>query len=112
MLSYSLTNFEIQKYYENEPKFNCVYSRNNLPKINDWTYVINIDEFKSISTYWIALYVIVDNKIHFDSFGVEYIPKEIKKIGGNKNIITNICRIQAWFNNVLDIFVLDLLILC
>ena len=26
-----LTNFEIQKYYKNEPKFNDVYSRNNLP---------------------------------------------------------------------------------
>ena len=30
---HSLTNFEIQKYYQNEPKFNGVYSRNNLPKI-------------------------------------------------------------------------------
>ena len=100
MLPHSLTNFEIQKYYENEPKFNGAYSRNNLLKINDWTYVINLDEFKSISTHWIALYVNGDNKIHFDSFGVEHIPKEIKKIGGNKNIITNIYRIQAWCNNV------------
>ena len=28
-----LTNFEIQKYYENKPKFNDVYSRNSLFKI-------------------------------------------------------------------------------
>ena len=28
-------NFEIQKYYENEPKFNGVYSRSNLPKIKN-----------------------------------------------------------------------------
>ena len=37
-----LTNFEIQKYYQNEPRFNGVFSRNNLPKkIKDGTYVIN-----------------------------------------------------------------------
>ena len=34
--------------------------------------------------------------IYFDSFGVEHIPKEIKKFIGNKNIITNICRMQAY----------------
>ena len=40
-----LTNFEIQKYYKNEPRFNGVFSRNNLPKkIKDGTYVINLDE--------------------------------------------------------------------
>ena len=50
-----LTNFEIQKYYQNEPKFNGVYSRNNLPKIKDGVNVINPDEFKSIGTHWIAL---------------------------------------------------------
>ena len=38
----------------------------------------------------------VNNIIYFDSFGVEYNPKEIKKFIGNKNIITNICRIQAY----------------
>ena len=43
---HSLINFEIQKYYQNQPKFNGVYSRNNLPKINDGAYVINLDEFK------------------------------------------------------------------
>ena len=46
---------------------------------------------------------------YFDSFGVEYIPKEIKKLIGNKNIITKIYRIQAYD---VDTFVLDLLILC
>ena len=37
-----LTNFEIQKYCQNEPKFNGVYSRNNLPKITYGTYLINL----------------------------------------------------------------------
>ena len=32
MPPHPLTNFEIQKYYQNEPRFNGVYSRNNLPK--------------------------------------------------------------------------------
>ena len=45
-----LTNFEIQKYYQNEPKFNDVYSRNNLPEIKDGAYIINIDEYESIGT--------------------------------------------------------------
>ena len=92
----TLTKFEIQKYYQNEPKFNGVYSRNNVPKIKDGTYVINLDEFKSIVTHWIALYVKGKNIIYFDSFEVEHIPKDIKKFIGNRNIKTNICRIQAY----------------
>ena len=69
-----LTNFEIQTYYQNEPKFNSVYSRNNLPKIKDGAYVINLHEYKSIGTHWIALQVNDDNITYFDSFGVKYIP--------------------------------------
>ena len=48
MPPHPLTNFEIQKYYENEPKYNGVYSRNNLSKIQDGAYKINLDEYKSI----------------------------------------------------------------
>ena len=48
MPPHSLTNFEIQKYYQNEPKFNGVYSRNNLPKIKDGAYIISLDEYESI----------------------------------------------------------------
>ena len=82
-----LTNFDIQKYYHNEPQFKGVYSRNNLAKIKDWAYIINLDEFESIGTHWIALYVNAENITYFDSFGVEHIPKEIRKFIGNKNII-------------------------
>ena len=56
MPAHPLANAETQKYYQNEPKFNDVYSRNNLPKIKDGAYVINRDEFKSIGTQRIALY--------------------------------------------------------
>ena len=51
MLLHCLKNFEIQKYYQNEPKFNGVYSRNNLPKIKDGAYVINLDQFKAIGAH-------------------------------------------------------------
>ena len=43
--------FEIQKYYQNEHEFDSIYSRNNLPKIKDGTYVINLGEYKSIGTH-------------------------------------------------------------
>ena len=72
-----LTNVEIQQYYQKEPTFNGVYSRNNLPKIKYGTYVINLDEYKSIGTHWIALDVNDHNVTYFVNFRVEYIPKEI-----------------------------------
>ena len=90
------TNFEIQKYYQNKPKFNGVYSRNILSKIKDKAYIINFDEYKSIETHWIVSYVNAKNVTYFDRFGVEHLPKRIKKFFGNKNTITNIYRIQAY----------------
>ena len=104
MSTHPLTNFEIRKYYQIEPKFNGVYSRNNLPKIKDGAYVINLDDYKSIGTHWIALYANLNNIIYFDSFGVKHIPKGIKKFIGNKNIITNIYRIQGYDSIVCEYF--------
>ena len=89
MSPHPLTNFEIQKCHSNEPRFNGVYSRNNLTKIKGAAYIINLDEYESIGTHWIALYVNDDNVTYFDSFGVEHISKEIKKFIGNRNITTN-----------------------
>ena len=40
-------------------------------------YVINLDEFKSITTHRIALFVNGKSILYFDSFGVEHITKEI-----------------------------------
>ena len=57
MLPHPLNNFEVQKYYQNEVKFNGVYSQIKLPKIKDGAYVINLDEYKSIGAHWIAFYV-------------------------------------------------------
>ena len=97
MTPHPLTNFEIQAYYQNEPRFIGVYSRDNLlKKIQDGAYVINLDEYSDIGTHWIALYV--NNKIvtYFGSFGIENISKEVKKFVNNKSIIANFFRIQAY----------------
>ena len=57
MPPHSLTNFEIQKYYKNEPGFNGVFSRNNLSKkIKDGSYVLNLDKYADVDTHWIALF--------------------------------------------------------
>ena len=73
-----LTNIEINEYYKNEPRFNGVYSRNTLSKtIKKGAYVINLDEYPNIGTYWIALFVKSKYTVYFDSRGVEHIPKEI-----------------------------------
>ena len=76
-----LTSFEIQKYYKNKPRSNGVYSRDNLRKIKDGAYVVNLDEYSDIGTHWVALYMQNNNNsfIYFNSFGVEHIPKEIKE---------------------------------
>ena len=92
MPPHSLTNFEIQKYYQNEPRFNGVFSRNNLPKtIKDGAYLINLDEYADVGTYWIALFCNRDDVEQ----GVEHVPEEIKEFVGNKNIKANIFRVQA-----------------
>ena len=89
MPPHPLTNFEIQKYYQNEPRFNGVYSK-------DGAYIINLDEYSDIGTHWVALYVLNNDVTYFDSFGVEHIPKEIRKFISNKNMKTNIFRIQVY----------------
>ena len=118
-----LTNFEIQEYYQNKPRFNGVFNLDNLPNnstnnnsknyynnnnnnnnnndnnnnsIKNGTYIINLDEYRNIGTHWVALYVNNKTVTYFDSFGVEHIPKEIMTFIDHKNIITNIYRIQAY----------------
>ena len=58
MTPHPLTNFEIEpRYYQNEPRFNGVYSRDNPPKTK-----INIDDYSDIETHWVALYAL-NNKM-------------------------------------------------
>ena len=105
MSPHPLTNFEIRKYYQNEPRFNGVYSRNNLTEMKDVAYVINSDKYSDIGTHWVALYVHNNCVTYF-----EHIPNEIKTFTNcplsfvlrppvrdtsqNKSITTNIFRIK------------------
>ena len=86
----------MQKYYQNEPRFNGVYSRYNLPdKKENGAYVINLEEYSDIGTHRIVLYALNNNVIYFDSFGVEHIPKEIKIFIDKFIFVANIFRIRA-----------------
>ena len=82
--------------YKSIIKINGVFSRNNLSKIKYGAYIINLDEYESIETHWITLYVNDNNVTYFYNFGVENIPKKVRTIFGNKNIITNFYRVQAY----------------
>ena len=96
MPPHPLTNFEIQRYYEDKPRFNGVFSRNNLPlKIKDEAYLITLYEYIDVGTHWIALFCNENEVVYFDSFGVEHVPKKIKGFVENKNIKANIFRVQA-----------------
>ena len=91
MSPHPLTNFEIQKSYENEPRFIGVFSRYNMPKkIKDGTYLINLDEYADVGTHWIALFFNRSEIVSFNSFGVAHVPEEIKEFIGNKNMKANV----------------------
>ena len=116
-----MTNFEIQKYYQNDLRFNGIYSRYDLPRTKNEAYVINLDEYSDIGTRRVSLYVGeaspkhvdgVNDGTYFDCFGVEHIPKEIRIFIGrpspsashNENIKTNIFRIQAYNSIICGFF--------
>ena len=112
MPPHPLTNFEIQKNYQNEPRFNGVFSRDNLQKIKDRAYIVNLDEYADIGTHWVPLHVNNNDVTYFDSFGVEHIPKESKTFINrplssslqNKNTKKNIFRIQAYDSVMCEYF--------
>ena len=93
-----------------EPRFNGVYSRDNLPKIiKKGAYVINLDEYENAGTHWIALFVKTNEVIYFDSFGIEHIPKEIELAIGNKKIKANRFRIQSYDSIMCGYFCIELI---
>lgn len=52
---YLLTNFAIQKYFQNTLKFKDIHSRNDLANtMKDGTYTVILDECKSIEAQWIC----------------------------------------------------------
>ena len=95
MPPHPLTNFEIQKYYQNEPRFNGVFSRNNVPrKTKDGAYIINLEEYADLGSHSVTLFCNRNKIVYFGSFGVEHIREEIKESFGNKNKV-NIFRVQT-----------------
>ena len=102
-----LTNIEISEYYKNEPRFNGVYSRNNLPnKIKKGAYVINLDEYENTGTQWVSLFVKPKYTVYFDTFGIEHIPKEINRFINN-DIKINMFKIQAYDSIVCRYFCIE-----
>ena len=96
---HSVTNLGIQKYYKNEPRFNGIFSKNNLPKKKkDGAYIINLDEYVYAGTHWIALSCKKNEIVYFNSYGVEYIPEEIKEFidefRRNKNMKANTFQLE------------------
>ena len=90
-----LTNHEISRYFEDELLFNGVFSRNNLPDLpRDGGYVINLDDLGESGTHWVAIFVNGNRAIYFDSFGVEHLPREIKRFLRGKDLMVNIYRVQ------------------
>ena len=90
MPSHPIANFEIQKYYQNKPRYNGVFSRDTMPKkIKDGAYVINLDDYADVGTHWIALFCNRSEIVYLDSFSVEHVPEKIKEFVKNKNIKAN-----------------------
>ena len=100
MLPHPLTNFEIQKYYQNEPRFNGSFSRDNLPRIKDGAHIINLDEYSDSGTHCVALHLGEASPKDVQNDNVTYLILSEQNIFGkkfvnNKTIKTNIFRIQA-----------------
>ena len=66
-----------------------------LKKIKNWAYLISLDEYADVGTHWIALFFMKSEIVYFNNFGVEHVPEEIKEFIRNKNIKSNIFRIQS-----------------
>ena len=81
ILPHPSTNFEIQKYYQNEPRFTGVFLRDNLPnKTKDGAYIINLGEYADTGTNWIALLCTEIEVIYFENFGVNMFLKKLKDL--------------------------------
>ena len=86
MPPHPLKSFEIQKYYQNEPRFNSAFSRNNLPKtIKDGAYVINPDEYADVSMNWIVSFC---NKVKLFILIVLVLNMFLKKLTNSLGIRT------------------------
>ena len=72
-----LNNIEITNNFNYKPRFNGIFSKNNLPRIKDGAFVINLNDKNSTGTHWVSLFIDKNLAICFDSFGIEYISLEV-----------------------------------
>ena len=93
-LLHPLNNFEITNCFNYELRFNGVFSRNNLLKIKDGPYVINLSDKNSKRTHWVSLFIDKHLAVYFNSFGIEYIPQKVLNRIKGKSITHNIFRRQ------------------
>ena len=94
VLLHPLSNIEITKYFNYEPRFNGVFLKGNLSRIKDRANVINLNDKQSKSTPWVSLVIDRSTALYFDSFRIEYIPQELLNKIKDKSITRNILRIQ------------------
>ena len=98
MPPHPLTNFDIQNYYQNEPRFNSVYSRNNLPeKVKDGAYVTNLDEYADVGIRWIAYFVTKVKLFNSIVLMLTMFLKKLKNLSGIKTLSST----SKTFNNLL-----------
>ena len=90
-----LSKIKITKYFNCGPRFNGGFSTDNLSKIKDGIYVINLDDKKSKGSYWIPFFIDKNAAVYFDSSGIEYILQEILNKIKYKSITNNIIIIQS-----------------
>ena len=89
-----LKHCKIPKYYDQDCRFNGIFSRNNWPRIKDGAYLINLDDKNSKGTYWASLFIDRNLAVYFDSFEIKYIPQEVLKKIKDKSITHKIIKIQ------------------
>ena len=92
VLSHCLSNIEITKYFSFEPKFIDIFSRDNLPRIKDGAYVMNLDDKRSIRISWVVLFIDKNKIVYFDSFEMKYILQDLLNKTKDKSITSNIFR--------------------
>ena len=71
-----------------------VFLTDNLPRIKDEAYVINLDDKQSKGAHWVTLFIARNTAVYFDSFGTEYISQEVLSKIKDKSITRSIFRIQ------------------
>ena len=86
--------FNDTNYFNDEPRFDSVFSRNKLARIKDGTYVINFNDKNSKGTLWVWLFIDRNTAVYFHSFGNECIPQEVLTKVKDKSITHNKFRMQ------------------